>query len=306
MLRELRRGIITALCVGVAGACSAAINPIHQQDAQTAVRVKTALVNDPDLGVLAIEVRVAAGVVTLSGRVRTQAEADRAVALVRGIPGVTGVTSDLHVGGIDALPFPVATAGRAAPLPGLGRDPDLEAPSQRRWLAVGANAGWSSPGDERLASRTTIGPLVRIGSGSGVSPAVGFGWYRAELRSTSDADRRLAQIRLRPLMGGVAVRHSGDRVSASVDLVAGVSFNGIQPRGPIQVREVPVDVSSSFAWRPGVSVWMDLNGRFALNLSGGYVVTRPRLTMIEDGQVTSRTLRADTLLVHVGLVYKVF
>jgi hypothetical protein len=301
----VRCAVVAALCLGALGGCSAAINPIHRQDAQTAMRVKTALINDPDLGVLPIEVQVSGGVVTLSGRVRTQAEADRAEALARGVAGVTAVTSDLHVGGVGTAPLPGA-GGRAVPLSGAEPAADLKASNQRRLLAVGGAIGWSSPREDRLAARTTFGPLIRIGSGDGIGPAVGFGWYGTDVRSAVDPARRLAQVRIRPLMGGLALRRSGDRVSASLEVLTGVAFNGIQPRAPIQPGEVPVDVSSSFAWRPGGSLWVDLNARFAVSLSGGYVMTRPRLTMIEDGQVTTRRVRADALLVKTGLVYKLF
>jgi hypothetical protein len=78
----------------LAAGCRTAIDPMTISDAQTAARVKTALVNDPALGVRTIEVRVRLGAVDLSGRVLTQDEADRAVAIARGVSGVTAVGLD--------------------------------------------------------------------------------------------------------------------------------------------------------------------------------------------------------------------
>src|SRR5512145_2481388 len=72
-------------------ACSAVVDRAAIEDAQTAARVKTALVNDPELGASAIEVRVEHGIVQLAGRVRTQTEADRAAAVAQSVPGVQGV-----------------------------------------------------------------------------------------------------------------------------------------------------------------------------------------------------------------------
>jgi hypothetical protein len=296
------RTVAVVLCAGAVGACSAAIRPIHRLDAQTAVRVKTALINDSELGVLPIEVHVASGVVTLSGRVRTQAEADRAEALAGGVPGVTAVSSNLHV--VGAAPAPGPSDQERPPSDGL-LDADLKASNQKRLLAVGGTIGWSRPAEDRLASGVSVGPLIRLGSGHGFGPAVAFGWYGTDVHSAVDS-RRLAHLRIRPVMAGVALRRSGDRFSTSVELVAGVAFNGVHPRTPIHADELPVDVSSSFVWRPGTSLWVDLNARLAIGLSAGYAVTRPRLTTIEDGSVRTRRVHADALLVKTGLVYKLF
>jgi osmotically-inducible protein OsmY len=66
-------------------------------DATVSTRVKTALLNDPDVGGLRIDVDTFKGVVTLSGRVKTKEEEAKAVALARRIGGVTDVKSTLQV-----------------------------------------------------------------------------------------------------------------------------------------------------------------------------------------------------------------
>ena len=66
-------------------------------DATITTRVKTALLNDPDVGGLRIDVDTFKGVVTLSGRVKTKEEETKAVALARRIGGVTDVKSTLQV-----------------------------------------------------------------------------------------------------------------------------------------------------------------------------------------------------------------
>jgi hyperosmotically inducible protein len=68
-------------------------------DAMITTRVKTALLNDPDIGALRIDLNTAGGVVTLSGDVKSKAEADRAVEVARKIQGVKDVRSSLKVGG---------------------------------------------------------------------------------------------------------------------------------------------------------------------------------------------------------------
>ena len=66
-------------------------------DATITTRVKTSLLNDPDVGGLRIDVDTFKGVVTLSGRVKTKEEEAKAVALARKIGGVTEVKSTLQV-----------------------------------------------------------------------------------------------------------------------------------------------------------------------------------------------------------------
>jgi osmotically-inducible protein OsmY len=66
-------------------------------DATITTRVKTSLLNDPDVGVLRIDVDTFKGVVTLSGRVNTKEEEAKAIALARKISGVTDVKSTLQI-----------------------------------------------------------------------------------------------------------------------------------------------------------------------------------------------------------------
>jgi hyperosmotically inducible protein len=66
-------------------------------DATITTRVKTALLNDADVGGLRIDVETFEGVVTLSGQVKTAVERDRAVTVARKIPGVSDVKSSLQV-----------------------------------------------------------------------------------------------------------------------------------------------------------------------------------------------------------------
>lgn len=66
-------------------------------DTTITTRVKTSLLNDPDIGGLRIDVDTFKGVVTLSGRVKTKEEETRAVAVARKTSGVTDVRSTLQV-----------------------------------------------------------------------------------------------------------------------------------------------------------------------------------------------------------------
>jgi osmotically-inducible protein OsmY len=66
-------------------------------DATITARVKTALLNDPQVGGTKIDVETTRGVVTMSGTVKSEAEATRAVQLAKQATGVKDVKSTLQV-----------------------------------------------------------------------------------------------------------------------------------------------------------------------------------------------------------------
>ena len=66
-------------------------------DSGISTRVRTALLNDTQVAANEINVTAVNGVVTLSGRVRSVAERDRAVAVARQTTGVSDVRSELSV-----------------------------------------------------------------------------------------------------------------------------------------------------------------------------------------------------------------
>jgi len=66
-------------------------------DTTITTRVKTAMLNDPAVGGLSIDVDTYKGVVTLSGRVKSPAERDQALSLARRVDGVSEVKDALQV-----------------------------------------------------------------------------------------------------------------------------------------------------------------------------------------------------------------
>jgi hypothetical protein len=85
-------------------------------DLTISTRVKIELLADPQLGALRLEVSTLNGIVTLSGTVQSQADADRAAAAARRVPGVRGVKPELKIGGGASQLAPRAS------LPVLGDD----------------------------------------------------------------------------------------------------------------------------------------------------------------------------------------
>ncbi len=90
--------VVTFVLPLLAFACGKTIGETLD-DATITTRVKTALLNDPDVNATRIDVSTTAGVVTLSGDVRSKSEADRAVQVAHGVQGVKDVRSALKIGG---------------------------------------------------------------------------------------------------------------------------------------------------------------------------------------------------------------
>lgn len=96
-------------------------------DTTITTRVKTSLLNDPNVGGLRIDVDTFKSVVTLTGRVRSADEREQAIALARRVQGVSEVKDSLEVVAADATaPVSPATAsptpaGRGGPA--LAREP---------------------------------------------------------------------------------------------------------------------------------------------------------------------------------------
>lgn len=91
------KGMLVALTIIIATtACGKTVGEAID-DSTITTRVKTAMLNDPAVGGLRIDVDTFKGVVTLSGRVKSQAERDQALMLARGINGVVEVKDALQV-----------------------------------------------------------------------------------------------------------------------------------------------------------------------------------------------------------------
>ena len=88
--------VVALLLPLLASACGKSVGETID-DATITTRVKTTLLNDPEVGGLRIDVSTFKGVVTLSGRAKSQAEADKAMQLARGVGGVTEVKSTLQI-----------------------------------------------------------------------------------------------------------------------------------------------------------------------------------------------------------------
>jgi osmotically-inducible protein OsmY len=91
------RIIALLLAAVLAAACAKSVVD-NYDDASITARVKTVFVNDPVIGLQRIDVDTVKGVVTLSGRVRSKEDEQKAIELARRTRGVVEVKSVLQIG----------------------------------------------------------------------------------------------------------------------------------------------------------------------------------------------------------------
>jgi osmotically-inducible protein OsmY len=98
-----KRLLLTALALSfaVATGCASTANTEgtggYLDDSVVTTKVKSAILNDPDLKVLQINVETFKGVVQLSGFVDSKAMMARAVEVTRGVAGVMSVKDDMRL-----------------------------------------------------------------------------------------------------------------------------------------------------------------------------------------------------------------
>ena len=267
-------------------------------DAQLTMRVKTAILNHAELGTQPIDVEVNGGIVLISGHVESADDIVQAERLVRAVDGVRDVDVALEVG-------PREIIGRAQPgrLPSIA-PPDTNEPRRLLAVGVGGTLG-STPGDD-LGSGLSVGPIIRLRPRNGWGPSLGFGWTRAPIEGTLAARPGLADLVVRPVMGGVEYGVIRGRLATTFSLVGGYSFNSLAIDQGQVGPDRAIAVDNSLALRPGVGVWYDVTSRVGLHVFAGYRVTRPRVAFASDSDITTRRLDADTVLLTVGVAYWVF
>lgn len=100
MLKRLSAFLVAALMVSALG-CASQSEPqspgAYMDDSWITTKVKTAILNEPSLKVMQINVETYKGVVQLSGFVDSPASQAKAVEVARSVQGVTSVKNDLRL-----------------------------------------------------------------------------------------------------------------------------------------------------------------------------------------------------------------
>jgi hypothetical protein len=124
----------------------------------------------------------------------------------------------------------------------------------------------------------------------------------------------LGQLRVRPIMAGYGYTWIRGRAALTADLLGGYTLNSFElDRAALTedslrlgATRVIAEATNAFAVKPEIHVWYDLNPRFGLKLSGGYLIARPSVVITSSLGDDVRPVRADTFLTTISLVYALF
>jgi hypothetical protein len=183
-------------------------------------------------------------------------------------------------------------------------------------FALGANVSLRGFSDESVRGHNGLGLLWRFGQGE-----TGWGWQGALNWFSADIDQAIAgstvrfgRLHVRPVMAGYGYDYRRGRQLFAASVVAGYAFVSMTPSPTaidtyydrLGARSVTVETSNVLVVRPGFSVWRDLSEKVGFNVSTGFLVARPRVTIRSTLGDDERRIRADTFYVKVGLAYSIF
>lgn len=263
------------------------------EDAQTAMRLKTAILNDEVVGTEDVRVDVVDGVAYLSGRISSEAHRQRLADIARATPGVRDVRIDVNV-----RPEIAVLRQQLSVEP---EDRELRRPYN---VGVGLSARMMRSASA-LDDAVDLSPIVLFRTRAW-APAIGFGWSTRDLAAAPGNHDALAKLRVRPVMAGVSYEHAFGRTAIVGSLVAGYAFNSVRPdeeaAGPLRA----IRSSNAFAIRPGAAFRVDVTDRTAIQFSLSYTRCRPRVTYASDETVTAQRVNADAMTFSIGAAYWLF
>ena len=184
-------------------------------------------------------------------------------------------------------------------------------------LAVGISVTARAASSSDASGSANLGFELRLGDGErGWSWQNSFfGWFDTGVhQSVATRVVGLGQLRVRPIMAGYGYTWIHRRAAITADVVGGYSLNSftLAPAAladysqRLGATHVDSKATNSFVVKPEMQVWYDLNPRFGLKLSGGYLIARPSIVITSSLGEDIRPVRADAFLVTIGLVYSLF
>jgi hypothetical protein len=181
-------------------------------------------------------------------------------------------------------------------------------------LAVGGTLSTKLSGDSAPGRVVRPALMLLQGPRDGWNWKFGLNWYSAEVEPDGGADQRLTfgKLNVRPIMAGYGYSRVAGRATVSAHFLAGYAFTSFSLPPPDAARAnlgtlpITVNASNALVLRPEMSAWVDLGHRVGLNISAGYMVARPVLTVRTPEGEDRRRMHADRLLIKVGLGYAVF
>lgn len=167
--------------------------------------------------------------------------------------------------------------------------------------SVGIGHTWIRPAHEDLSPTSGFAPIARLNPGRGFGLAAALDWFDADVR---DAAGHVGVMRVRPWMAGVGIGVPSGRVHTALTVVAGPSFNRLELADHRAGDEV--EIKTSLAVRPGLSVTYTVGPRVAVTGFGGFIFNRPEIIYRTGGVEHHDRWTADAVILSTGIVVSIF
>jgi hypothetical protein len=138
-----------------------------------------------------------------------------------------------------------------------------------------------------------------------------FNWFDTDVEQQTNVLRpaALGQLRIRPVMVGYGYTWIRGRAAITTDLVGGFAFNSLHV-DPADYQRlgasgVSAEATNTVAVKPEVQIWYDINRRLGLRITGGYLITRPSVTIKSSLGSDTWSVKADSLLITAGVVFSI-
>ena len=143
-------------------------------------------------------------------------------------------------------------------------------------VGIGASFGTFFTSSDDVNTAFGVGLNVGLVPKPGLGATLGLGWYQTDVTlSGVSGDVEVGRLRVRPVMAGIAYTWVKDRLSTSVSMGAGISFNSIKLNDQYRSffgpgTEVSVDASNSFVARPQFRVEYAVHRKVGVYSNVGY------------------------------------
>ncbi len=183
-------------------------------------------------------------------------------------------------------------------------------------LAVGVSVTGRIPQSHDAIGSESVGLAWRLGhSDTGWGIATGLGWFSTDIsQPVGGVSTEVGELHVRPFLGGYGYTYRVGRTALSAELLSGYAFVSLHQsrdvasvyRDRLGAELLDVRSSNAFVIRPQLNAWIDISRTIGLNISTGYSVVRPQLTVRTSLGEQEVRFRADALFVSAGVVYKLF
>jgi hypothetical protein len=183
-------------------------------------------------------------------------------------------------------------------------------------FAVGGSLSARAAMGEHTDGHLGPGLLWRFGHAkTGWGWQYGLNWFSTHVdEAIGDVSTEFGELKVRPVMGGYGYTQVVGRTAITAKVIGGYAFSSISLnpgatdafRDRLGARSVSIDAANTFVVKPEISAWYDINKKVGLNVSGGYMVARPHVTVKSSLGEDRRSVRADMFMFKVGVVYSIF